>query len=150
MNLRKNIKELRTHKGWSQLKLAEELNVSDDTVSKWETGKNMPSVEDVMRLSDIFSISIDDLLNANCDMKSIIEIDRIPADVLQHKSDSEHVVYAVPLKGGATLHRFKNAAGSEYSAIYVGISEQMNNPRELEYAMMLYWNEAFELKYRKS
>jgi transcriptional regulator with XRE-family HTH domain len=143
-NLRKNIKNLRCQKGWTQLRLAKELNVSEDAVSKWETERNMPSVEDVVRISKIFNISIDALLNSNFDMKSIVEIERIPANVLQHKNDSEHIVYAVPLKGGATLHRFSNGRGQEYSAIYVGFQEQKNNPRELEYAMMLYWNETFE------
>lgn len=142
--LGKNIKSLRYQKGWTQVKLAKELNVSEDAVSKWETGKNMPSVEDVVQISKIFNITIDSLLNANFDIKSIVEIDRIPASVLQHKNDSEHIVYAVALKGGATLHRFTNGGGQEYSAIYVGFQEQKNNPRELEYPMMLYWNETFE------
>ena len=61
-NLRKNIKQLRAGKGWTQAELAKELNVSEDAVSKWENGKNMPSLEDVVHLSKIFDVPIESLL----------------------------------------------------------------------------------------
>ena len=56
-----NIARLRKEKGWTQAELGEKLGVSNQAVSKWESGMTMP---DVMLLPDIakmFNVSIDDL-----------------------------------------------------------------------------------------
>lgn len=57
------MKELRTEKGMTQAVLAEQLNVSDKTVSKWENGKSMPEPALMLPLCEIFSISVSELLN---------------------------------------------------------------------------------------
>ena len=56
-----NIARLRKEKGWTQAEFGEKLGVSNQAVSKWESGMTMP---DVMLLPDIakmFNVSIDDL-----------------------------------------------------------------------------------------
>ncbi len=55
----KKIAELRKTKGWTQLELAEKLNVSDKAVSKWEKDKGIPSVEIFPNLAKLFGVSID-------------------------------------------------------------------------------------------
>ena len=57
-----NLSHLRSHKGWTQLELAEKLNYSDKTVSKWERGESMPDVIMLKQISDLFGITIDELL----------------------------------------------------------------------------------------
>ena len=57
----KRIAELRKNKGWSQMELAEQLNVSDKTVSKWENG-GLPGIDLFPKLSKIFNVSIDYLM----------------------------------------------------------------------------------------
>ncbi len=46
----KNEKEEREKRNWSQNDLAEKLHVSRQSVSKWETGKNYPSIEIIIQL----------------------------------------------------------------------------------------------------
>ena len=54
--------------------MAEKLHVSRQSVSKWETGKNYPSIEIIIHLSDLFSITIDELLRSDEELtQKIIE-----------------------------------------------------------------------------
>ncbi|MGE7725665.1 helix-turn-helix transcriptional regulator [Bacillus cereus] len=59
------LKEEREKRNWSQHDLAEKLHVSRQSVSKWETGKNYPSIEIIIHLSDLFGITIDELLRSD-------------------------------------------------------------------------------------
>ncbi|MGG2057728.1 helix-turn-helix transcriptional regulator [Lysinibacillus pakistanensis] len=59
------LKKEREKKGWSQNELAEKIHVSRQSVSKWETGKNYPSIEIIINLSDLFGITIDELLRSD-------------------------------------------------------------------------------------
>lgn len=57
------IKALREKSGFTQAQLAEKLNVSDKTISKWETGKGYPDITLLESISEIFGISITELLS---------------------------------------------------------------------------------------
>ncbi|WP_168120886.1 helix-turn-helix transcriptional regulator [Paenibacillus sp. HB172176] len=59
------LKSERNKKGWSQEELAEKLFVSRQSVSKWENGQNYPSIEIIIKLSDLFEVSIDELLRSD-------------------------------------------------------------------------------------
>lgn len=63
------LKEEREKRGWSQIYLAEKINVSRQSVSKWETGKNYPSIEVIIDLSDLFGITVDELLRSDKELK---------------------------------------------------------------------------------
>ena len=54
--------QLRKKNGWSQEELAEQMNVSRQSVSKWESAQSIPDIEKIIRLSEIFGVSIDYLL----------------------------------------------------------------------------------------
>ncbi|NLY72501.1 MAG: helix-turn-helix transcriptional regulator [Tissierellia bacterium] len=56
------IKELRKKKSITQEELAEKLGVSNRTVSRWETGINMPDLSILLELSSIFEVDLSDLL----------------------------------------------------------------------------------------
>lgn len=59
------IKELREKKKITQAELAERLNVSDKTVSKWETGKGYPDITLLEPISDTFGVSLTELISGN-------------------------------------------------------------------------------------
>ena len=64
----KTIAQLRKEKGWTQIELAEKLQVSDKAVSKWEKDSGTPSIEFFPALAEIFGVSIDYIMtgkNAN-------------------------------------------------------------------------------------
>lgn len=62
MNFSEKLQILRKEKGLSQEKLAELLSVSRQAVSKWESGQTYPEIEKLIVLSDLFEITLDDLL----------------------------------------------------------------------------------------
>ncbi|MBQ8789256.1 MAG: helix-turn-helix transcriptional regulator [Oscillospiraceae bacterium] len=61
MTLGEKISDLRKRKGISQEKLAELLDISRQAVTKWESGKGNPDTENLIRLSEIFGVSLDEL-----------------------------------------------------------------------------------------
>ena len=63
MNLSENLKRLRKDKNLSQEQLAEELSVSRQSVSKWESGLVYPEMDKVLQLCEMFNLNIDELLN---------------------------------------------------------------------------------------
>lgn len=74
MELSKTIKRLRTEKQWSQETLAEHAFVSRQTVSNWETEKSYPDVHSLLILSDIFDVSLDELIKGDVEiMKDTIK-----------------------------------------------------------------------------
>jgi transcriptional regulator with XRE-family HTH domain len=65
MTIGEKIIELRAKHNMSQGDLAEKLNVSRQSVSKWETNASIPDLDRVIQLSDIFKISIDELVRGS-------------------------------------------------------------------------------------
>ncbi|SFA99470.1 DNA-binding transcriptional regulator, XRE-family HTH domain [Acetitomaculum ruminis DSM 5522] len=59
----KFLKELRKEKGITQEEFAEMLNVSGRTVSRWETGTNMPDISLLVDIAEIFDVSIPEIIN---------------------------------------------------------------------------------------
>ncbi len=58
----KFLKELRNEKGFTQETLGEKVGVTNKTVSRWETGTYMPPVECLVLLSDIYGVSINEIV----------------------------------------------------------------------------------------
>ncbi len=56
------LKSLRIAKGLTQMELAEHLNVSNKTVSKWESGVGIPEVTTLVILADFYDVTVDDIL----------------------------------------------------------------------------------------
>ena len=73
------LKELRKEKELTQEQLAETLNVSRRTVSRWETGSNMPDLDLLVEMADLYQVDLRELLNGerkneqmNEDMKETV------------------------------------------------------------------------------
>lgn len=62
MELNEKLQLLRKQRGITQEELAEKLYVSRTAVSKWESGRGMPSIDSLKALSRFFAVSLDDLL----------------------------------------------------------------------------------------
>lgn len=58
-----NILTMRKMRGMNQEELAEKLQVSRQTLSKWETGEAVPDIEKCRALAEIFDVSLDELVN---------------------------------------------------------------------------------------
>ena len=62
MEIGNKINQLRKLSGMTQEQLAEKLNVSRQTISKWESDSTFPDLESIVKISRIFYVSLDDLL----------------------------------------------------------------------------------------
>lgn len=56
------LKGIRIQKGYTQEEIANKLNVSRQAVSRWETGKSCPDIENLALLGEIYGVSVDELL----------------------------------------------------------------------------------------
>ena len=78
MELGNQMKKYRGELSLSQDALAEKIYVSRQTISNWETGKSYPDVNSLIRMSEVFGISVDSLLKGDVEeMKKIINEDDI-------------------------------------------------------------------------
>lgn len=57
------LKELRNEKGLTQEQFAEKLNVSSRTVSRWETGSNMPDISLLVEIAEFYDTNISEIIN---------------------------------------------------------------------------------------
>ena len=76
MKFGENLYNLRKMAKMSQEKLAEKMNVTRQSVSKWENGESYPEMEKIMKLCDIFHCKINDLVHEN-----MVDIDSLDEDI---------------------------------------------------------------------
>lgn len=75
MEFNEKLKQLRQNKEWTQEELAEKLFISRTAISKWESGRGFPSIESLKGISQVFDVSIDELLS-NSELINIAEADQ--------------------------------------------------------------------------
>mgnify|MGYP001119173410 FL=1 len=85
------LKELRKEKGITQAQLAETLNVSARTVSRWETGSNMPDISILVDIADYYDISIPEIINGERKSEKMDEEVKEVAEKLSDYADAEKV-----------------------------------------------------------
>lgn len=57
------LKELRKARGLSQLRLATDLNTTQNTISRYETGEREPGIAELIKIADYFNVSVDYLIS---------------------------------------------------------------------------------------
>ena len=82
MEFHEKLQELRKNKGLTQEELAESLYISRTAVSKWESGRGMPSIESLKAISKFFAVTLDELLSGE-ELLMIAEDD--------HKQKEKHI-----------------------------------------------------------
>lgn len=102
MEFNNKLYQLRKQKGLSQEELANRLNVSRQTVSKWETGDSTPDMEKLITISDFFEISLDELVRGKeSDLENINSSKSEVLNVLNEKlltqDNKKKVKYGVKL-----------------------------------------------------
>ena len=78
MSLGETIYRLRTEKSLSQGDLAEMLEVSRQSISKWENNSAVPDLEKIIRLSEIFEVSLDELVKGEETPRRTATVNNIP------------------------------------------------------------------------
>ena len=109
MEFNNKLYQLRKQKGLSQEELANRLNVSRQTVSKWEVGDSTPDMEKLVAISDLFEISLDELV-----------MGKAPVHPEQNSNKSE-IVSEIKEKVFTDENKKKAKRGLKIAAIIFGI-----------------------------
>jgi len=104
MNISNVIREQRNKMSMSQEELAERIYVSRQTISSWENGKTYPDINSLVILSEVFSITIDNLIKGDLEiMEQKIE----QADIREYKRYNTLMIVCMAIVGillPASLH----------------------------------------------
>ena len=91
MSFADKIYELRTQAGMSQALFAEKLQVSRQTVSKWELGTSYPEIDKLVTISDMFQVTTDYLLKDQPIGPDDARMDRLVLKFLGYAQDMEQI-----------------------------------------------------------
>lgn len=83
------LKELRKEKGITQEQFAEVLSVSGRTVSRWETGSNMPDISLLVNIAEYFDVSIPEIINGEKKSENMNEEVKEVAETLSDYANAE-------------------------------------------------------------
>lgn len=75
MEIGEKLKNSRMSAGMTQEQIADEINVSRQTISNWENGKSLPDIISLIKISDLFQMSLDDLLKGDSKIMNKIKRD---------------------------------------------------------------------------
>lgn len=62
INIGKSLKDIRESEKLTQSKLAEKTGISQQSISRWESGQRFPNILDLVKLAEFYKISIDELI----------------------------------------------------------------------------------------
>ena len=143
------IKELREKKNLTQAQLAEKLNVSDKTVSKWETAKGYPDISLLEPIAEVFGISLTELIsgntviNANVSsnmLRSKFYVCPVCGNTIHSMGEAEmhcHGVRLIPLQAEDTDESHKIFIERSEDDYYVQIEHDMTKTHYISFAAAL-------------
>ena len=91
------LKDLRKDKGITQEQLAEELGVSGRTISRWETGNNMPDISLLVEIAEFFDVSIPEIIRGERKSERMKEEVKEVAETMSDyaKAEKENLVKSI-------------------------------------------------------
>lgn len=91
MKFEEKLINLRKQKILSQEELAEKLNVTRQTISKWELGQTKPDIDKIKEISNLFEVSVEELINDESD------IQKESAEQIKPKKERKYLLYILVL-----------------------------------------------------
>lgn len=85
MKFGERIKEQRKIKNMTQEDVAKHLHVSRKTISSWENENSYPDIKSLVKISDLYQISLDTLLNEDSGLKEYLQKDKVQSNYLELK-----------------------------------------------------------------
>jgi len=80
MSLGQQLKRLRESKGFSQEDVAKKIGITRQAVYKWEHDKSCPDIDNLILLSEMYNVTLDELIKGNQNFKEKIHIDEEDED----------------------------------------------------------------------
>ena len=142
----KTIASLRKSKGWTQVELAEKLNVSDKAVSKWESEAGFPEISQLPALANLFGVTVDYIMTGKTAEKERIlnsKAKSVKVKDLPNDEFNKQVQSAIR-NGIISIKKLKEIAN--FATIKRALYEYPIHPFELAYKMYQQekWRELFE------
>ena len=100
-NFAKNFKRLRIENGMTQEEIGIKLHTDYSTIGKWEKGSRSPIMEDVIKISELFDISLQELICGNLD----------------NKKSNDFITFQSVLKEKGILNKQENITEEDYNKI---------------------------------
>ena len=72
VQLAANLRRLRTDHNYTQAQIGEQLNISRQAYSNYETGKRIPDIDMLIRIADIYEVTLEQLLTQTCTKTGIV------------------------------------------------------------------------------
>ena len=114
MLLSEKLMQLRKKKGLSQQQVAEKLDVSRQTVSKWETGQTVPELNKARLLSELYNVTYDYLINENAVNIDATNIENIVDEIDWTKAWSEKYPLLASYQGMAGVNPYSRRRSQLY------------------------------------
>ncbi|MHC5229196.1 helix-turn-helix domain-containing protein [Enterococcus sp. LJL99] len=132
MSISEKIKVLRIEKEWSQKKLAEMLNVSSQAISNWERGQSYPDISNIIQLSDLFDVTLDELIKEDINFKEELLHKKVEKKISVYLS-SFILIFFLGIFGYFTYNAFKsNFEEINYFALSVSLLGIINFIKEIK------------------
>lgn len=81
-NFARNLSDLRRRAGMTQMELAEKLNYSDKSISKWERGEGIPDLYVVAEIADLFEVTVNDMISSKAYKKPLLSRNKLLTTIL--------------------------------------------------------------------
>ncbi len=81
-NFARNLSDLRRRASMTQLELAEKLNYSDKSISKWERGEGIPDLYVVAEIADLFEVTVNDMISSKAYKKPLFSRNKLLTTIL--------------------------------------------------------------------
>ena len=89
MRIADKIKNARIQKGYTQEQVAENLLVSRQTISNWENGKSLPDIISIIKMSELYELSLDEMMKGD---KALLK--KVERDVGAVKAEKKLIKFA--------------------------------------------------------
>lgn len=128
------LSELRKQKGLKQKEVAETIQVSDKAVSRWETGRGIPDVDSLQRLSDFYEVSINEILAGRRIQENEVEqvADRNLKVMVKKQFNLKKMLFAAVLVVITLLILLVTLVPRDYVGVSLVISYQISEDNSME------------------
>lgn len=142
MSFGENLISLRKQMGWSQDDLANNLNLSRQAISKWENDTSKPDIDNVKKISKIFSVTIDDLLNNEVPKEKAVALD------VKKQENKERTITIVKLMIIAVIVLYVISVIYKFASLLIIVNgvQKYGNLSNYHYVITTYENNEFMQK----
>ncbi|MCH4890035.1 helix-turn-helix transcriptional regulator [Acidaminobacter sp. JC074] len=116
MKFNEKLLQLRKEKNMSQENLASRLNISRQSISKWESGQSMPDMDNLIRLSDIFEVNLESLAKEGSLEKDTMTYD----DYMKYKENTQMPAPLMLMFGFGVIGLAWSIYASNYFFVLIG------------------------------